>query len=276
MEKIKFVLPNIIKIFIFFLIKVYNIHREVKKILNVKTVSSSIVDSKIPKHLAVIMDGNRRFGMKTHSDPLKGHFDGRDKLLDFTQWCMEEGVEILTVYAFSTENWNRNPKEVESLMNIFLIYAEKIRKEGISRNIKIQVLSSDDTKFPNLVKTAIRELERDTAKFDGIVVNLCFSYGGRGDIVNASKSIANSVKKENMNIDDINEEIFSSHLSTKNIPDPELLIRTSGEYRLSNFLLWELAYTEMFFIDKFWPEVNREDLLKIFREYSERKRRYGK
>ena len=214
--------------------------------------------------------------MKVHADPLQGHWVGGQNLIDFTQWCMEQNVDVLTVYAFSTENWNRDPKEVAILMNIFAKYADNFRKEALNRNIKVRVLSTDDSKLPTLVKIAIHELECATSTCDGFLVNLCISYGGRAEIVNACKNIANNVKEGNIEVDSIDESLFGSYLSTTHLPDPDILIRTSGEYRLSNFLLWQLAYTEMFFIDKFWPEVNREDLLKIFRQYSERTRRFGK
>ena len=229
-----------------------------------------------PRHVAVIMDGNRRFGTKMHADPLRGHWVGGQNLIDFTQWCMQANVEVLTVYAFSTENWNRDPKEVSILMNIFAKYAVNFRREALNRNIKVRVISSDDRKLPFVVKNAIKELEAATSQCTSFLVNLCISYGGRAEIVNACKSIAAQVKCGDMEINDIDEDCFSSHLSTSKLPDPDILIRTSGEFRLSNFLLWQLAYSEMFFIDKFWPEVNQQDLLRIFKQYGERHRRFGK
>ena len=241
---------------------------------NVNTDSKQ--EERHPRHIAVIMDGNRRFGMKMHADPLQGHWVGGQNLIDFTQWCMEAKVQVLTVYAFSTENWNRDPKEVAILMNIFAKYADNFRKEALSRNIKVCVISSDDSKLPCSVKNAINSLEMATNQCTAFLLNLCISYGGRAEIVNACKSIVSQVKSGDIDVNDINEDCFSSNLSTAKLPDPEILIRTSGEFRLSNFLLWQLAYTEMFFIDKFWPEVNRDDLLNIFKLYNERHRRFGK
>lgn len=233
--------------------------------------------SKIPQHIAVIMDGNRRYGRSKHADPLKGHWAGGQTLIDFVQWCMDDGVSVLTVYAFSTENWSRAETEVSTLMTIFAKYANSFQSEALSRNVKVNILSTDYDKLPVGVQTAVRDLEKVTAACTGFILNICLSYGGRGDILTSCKQIAKEVKTgEILSIDSITEETITARLGTCGMPDPDIMIRTSGEYRLSNFLLWQSAYSELFFIDKYWPEVSKLDLRRILYQYEERSRRFGK
>lgn len=229
----------------------------------------------VPKHIAVIMDGNRRFGRKKHKDALQGHWSGGQTLIDFIKWCMIDGVEILTVYAFSTENWGRDTLEVSTLMSIFAKYADSFKKEALEKNVKVIVLCTDDTLLPLSVKSAVKSLVESTKDCSGFIVNICLSYGSRAEIVNACKSVVNDCNDGKIEVNNINEITFSNYLSTKGISDPDILIRTSGEYRLSNFLLWQLAYTEMFFIDKYWPEINHSDLRFIMNKFYDRKRRFG-
>eukprot|EP01038_Epipyxis_sp_PR26KG_P008360 gene8360-11312_t len=230
---------------------------------------------KVPSHIAIIMDGNRRFGKKTHGNPLQGHWVGGQTLVDFIQWCMKEDVKIITAYAFSTENWNRDPLEISTLMAIFEKYAESLKTEALAKNVKVNILSTDTSRLPQQVLVSIEELMKATSHCTGFIVNICLSYGSRGEIVNSCKTICEEVKNNRIKVEDIDEKLFSQHLSTVGLPEPDVLIRTSGEYRLSNFLLWQLAYTEMFFIDKFWPELTELDLKRIFLEYENRQRRYG-
>lgn len=238
------------------------------------TPEISTANSNGPKHIAVIMDGNRRYGRKTHNDPLRGHWDGGQTLVNFCDWCAKDGVKQLTVYAFSTENWGRDKIEVDTLMSIFSKYAEKMRVEAISRNVCVRIISTDNTRLTGAVKESIDALESSTKHCDGFIINICLSYGSRGEIVNACQSIVNdSINGKITNNEPITEEIFSNYLKAKD--EPDVLIRTSGEYRISNFLLWQLAYTEMFFIDKYWPEITQLDIKQIIKEYQDRKRRFG-
>jgi undecaprenyl diphosphate synthase len=237
--------------------------------------ASSTAGEGAPKHVAVIMDGNRRFGKKAHSDPLKGHWSGGQTLIDFVQWCIDDGVEVLTVYAFSTENWSREELEVNTLMIIISKYAKSFQKEALSKNVKVNVLCTDQAQLPSHVKESIDDLENSTKHCDGFVFNICLSYGGRADIVQACQTVAKDVSSGQLAVEDITEEYFGSRLLTKDLPSPDMLIRTSGECRVSNFLLWQLAYSELFFVKKLWPEVTQEDLRTLFAEFRQRTRRFG-
>lgn len=242
------------------------------------TTSSNIsTNIKIPRHIAVVMDGNRRYAKKNGlTNSIQGHWLGGERLVDFIQWCMEENVEILTMFAFSSENWNRSKDEIDALMNLFMNYIDKLKKESLKNNIKIKFFVTKKESLPINVYKSIKELEEISMNCNKITVNICMSYGGRGDIVNSCKNICNKVLNNEINIDDIDESLFSKHLETSNCLDPDILIRTSGEYRISNFLLWQLAYSELFFINKLWPEITQNDLKNVIKDYNERSRRYGK
>jgi len=229
----------------------------------------------VPKHIAIIMDGNRRYGLERLGNKLAGHFEGSQTLSRVVEWCIEEGVEILTVYAFSTENWKRSSEEVSELMSIFERYCEQIRKDAKAKNVRLRVLASDPEKLPLRIHESAKALERDTATNTGFCLNLCVSYGSRSEIVGAVRRLAEDVAQGNLSSEDITEDLFSQTLLTGNMPDPDLLIRTSGECRLSNFLLWQLAYTEMVFVNKYWPEFEKNDLLDACQVYSNRQRRFG-
>ena len=249
----------------------YSTEMDSKTLLNTSEISQT---SNGPKHIAVIMDGNRRYGRKKHNDPLRGHWDGGQTLVNFCDWCAKDGVKQLTVYAFSTENWGRDKIEVDTLMSIFSKYAEKMRVEAISRNVCVRIITTDNTRLTGTIKKSIDALESSTKHCDGFIVNICLSYGSRGEIVNACQSIVNDSINGNLsNNAPITEELFSKYLQARD--EPDVLIRTSGEYRISNFLLWQLAYTEMFFIDKNWPEITQLDVKQIIKEYQDRKRRFG-
>jgi undecaprenyl diphosphate synthase len=249
----------------------YSTEMDSKTLLNTSEISQT---SNGPKHIAVIMDGNRRYGRKKHNDPLRGHWDGGQTLVNFCDWCAKDGVKQLTVYAFSTENWGRDKIEVDTLMSIFSKYAEKMRVEAISRNVCVRIITTDNTRLTGTIKESIDALESSTKHCDGFIVNICLSYGSRGEIVNACQSIVNDSINGNLsNNAPITEELFSKYLQARD--EPDVLIRTSGEYRISNFLLWQLAYTEMFFIDKNWPEITQLDVKQIIKEYQDRKRRFG-
>jgi len=227
------------------------------------------------RHLAIIMDGNRRYGRARYKDALKGHWDGGQTLVDTVQWCMEEGLESLTVYAFSTENWKREAREVDVLMTIFCKYADRCKREAMEKNIRICVFSTDRDRLPASVVDSVNQMEVSTASNTGFRLNLCVSYGARSDLARACQSLSRSVARNEILVEDINEELLSERLTTAGLPNPDILLRTSGEYRLSNFLLFELAYTELFFLEKFWPELTKQDLLGILGEYDRRQRRFG-
>jgi len=236
----------------------------------------------IPRHVAVIMDGNRRYGKAKYGNATRGHWDGSKKLVQFCKWCLAEKIPVLTVYAFSTENWSRPPAEVDALMAIFCKYCDELRLEAIDNGIQIRVLTTDDELLPDDVKCAINRMVTETSNFDSkncnLVLNVCLSYGSRSEIVGACRKLAASVVKNNQNPDEhITETSISQTLLTADIPDPDIVIRTSGEMRLSNFLLWQCAYSEMFFLNRQWPEITKDDLLQIIENYAKgRKRRYGK
>merc|ERR1712238_564850 len=209
---------------------------------------SGIPLSDVPQHIAVIMDGNRRYGRAKYGSATRGPWDGSKILVEFAKWCIAEGVSTLTVYAFSTENWNRHPTEVKALMGIICKYCDELRVEALHRGISIRVLSTETEKIPEDVAAGIQRMVEETKHCDKFTLNICLSYGSRGEIVNACKAISSDV-----------------------------IIRTSGEYRLSNFLLWQSAYSEFFFLEKQWPELKKEDLLHVIKEFGRgRKRRFGK
>mmetsp|Transcript_18217 Transcript_18217/g.24002 ORF Transcript_18217/g.24002 Transcript_18217/m.24002 type:complete len:304 (+) Transcript_18217:84-995(+) len=232
---------------------------------------------KVPRHVAVIMDGNRRYGKIKYGNVYQGHKDGADTLVDFMGWCMDLGIQVLTVYAFSTENWNRNEKEIEMLMGLITTYIDDVKKEAREKNIRIRVISSDFERLPNQVKECVRQAEAETADCTAFHINICLSYGARHDLVQACQKLASKVESGQLTAAHIDETLFRKELSSSHIQnDPDLLIRTSGEFRISNYLLFEIAYSELIFVDKFWPQIKKHDLIEIINEYSTRNRRYGR
>jgi len=228
------------------------------------------------RHIAVAMDGNRRFGKREYGDALRGHRDGADALVRFMNACMDEGVEILTVYAFSTENWSRPPREVDMLMGLIVEYADEVCRKAVERGARVRVLASDATLLPPRVRSELDKLEAKTAENSEFLLNLCISYGGRGDIVAAARNLAEDVAAGRVMPGNIDDAAITSRLTTSGMPDPDILLRTSGELRLSNFLLWQCAYSELFFLEKLWPEVDKDDVRKLLIDYSNRRRRFGK
>ena len=247
---------------------VYNTYE--RKLLN------KVLNAPVPKHLAIIMDGNRRFAQKFGMEPVKGHLAGSDKLEEVMNWCIELGIKILTVYAFSTENIKRNKDEADFLMKMF---AENFRKVGdderVHKNkIRIKAIGKIEN-LPKNVQDAIKYAEEKTKNYDKYFFNIAVAYGGREEILNAVKRIAEDVKKGKINEEDINEKLMSSYLYTSDLPDPDLILRTSGEERISNFLLWQIAYSELYFADVYWPGLRKIDFLRAIKSYQERKRRFG-
>ncbi|KAG2763731.1 hypothetical protein PC116_g1942 [Phytophthora cactorum] len=233
-------------------------------------------DLKIPRHIAVIIDGNRRYGKNKYGSGTRGHSDGTKTVMNFTDWCIDAGVEALTVFAFSTENWKREKAEIEALMKLVDGFIHDILGEALTRNIRVRVLASDSRKLPDFLVESIQEVEAKTQHCNAFYLNLCVSYGARDEIVGACKKIATEVVQGETSIDDIDEDLLGQRMLTAGLPDPDIMLRTSGELRISNFLLFQIAYAELIFMDKFWPEVTREDLQDIIVEYNRRKRRFGK
>ena len=243
-----------------------------------ESVRQSGVDPQsVPRHVAVIMDGNRRYGKARYGNATRGHWDGSKTLIEFTKWCMAEGVQVLTVYAFSTENWDRDPNEVSALMSIFCKYCEELRVEALQRGIRIHVLETESEQIPLNVREGIDRMVLETRHCDRFTMNICLSYGSRGEIVNACKSIAKDALNGAIVVDQISEMQVREKMLTRHCCDPDVIIRTSGEERLSNFLLWQSAYSELFFLKKPWPELQKEDLIEVIRGFAQgRERRYGK
>ena len=230
---------------------------------------------KIPNHVAIIMDGNARYA-KSKSLPTKvGHKIGSDNVQKIANNCIEIGVKYLTIYAFSSENWNRPKEEVDYLMNLLYEYLSKESQELIDGGIKI-VVSGNLNNVEEKLRDKIQQVEEMSKNNSKLTLIVAFSYGARQEIVDAVKKIAVAVKNQEIIIDNIDEDLFKKHLYHPEIPDPDLLIRTAGDLRISNFLLWQVAYTEFYFSEKFWPEFDKFELLKAINNFNKRERRYGK
>ncbi len=229
---------------------------------------------RIPEHVAIILDGNGRWAKKKRMPRNYGHAQGSKTVEKICEEAYRMGVKYLTVYAFSTENWTRPQDEVEALMKLLRNYMKDCLRTSSKNNMKVRILG-DLTKLDEDIKTSIIELERASAENTGLNFQVALNYGGRDDIMRAAKKIAVDYKAGTLSLDDIDEKLFCGYLDTKGIPDPDLLIRTSGEQRISNFLLWQLAYTEFYFTDTLWPDFNKAELRRAFEYYSSRNRRFG-
>ncbi len=228
----------------------------------------------MPKHIAIIMDGNRRWA-RTQGKPASfGHKEGAKTLEKIVRYANKIGLEHITVYAFSTENWKRTEEEVSALMLLLQNYLDDYSKRADSENIKVKILGDITALSPKMQKSIINCMER-TKNNTGVVFNIALNYGGRDEITRAVKKIATKVKEGEINVDDINEELISNELYTMGQPDPDLVIRTSGEKRLSNFLPWQSTYSELLIIDKNWPDFNEQDLDNAIIEYQKRTRKFG-
>ena len=231
-------------------------------------------DISLPKHIAIIMDGNRRWA-REHKLPIGiGHKKGAEALEKIAKYANKIGLEYMTVYAFSTENWKRSEEEVSTLMLLLKNYLDYYTQRVESDNIKVRILG-DISKLKKDLQESIVALEKRTENNTGITLNIAFNYGGRDEIVKATQKIAKKVKLGEISVEDINEDLISKNLYTFDIPDPDLLIRTSGELRISGFLIWQAAYTEFLFINKYWPDFNDSDLDMAIEEYKKRNRRFG-
>ncbi len=229
---------------------------------------------KLPKHLAIIMDGNGRWAKKIGENRSIGHQNGVNSVREVVESCVEFGVEHLTLYAFSTENWNRPKAEIDALMSILVNSIAAELPTMMENNIKLATIGNTAT-LPEECRDVLQDTIDKTSSHSKLTLNLALSYSGRWDIVNATQRIAQKVKDGELDVFSINEQVISQNLTTSFLPDPDLLIRTSGEFRLSNFLLWELAYTEIFITDVLWPDFTRENLLEALVSYQNRERRFG-
>ena len=228
----------------------------------------------MPKHIAIIMDGNRRWARAQGKPAGFGHKAGAKTLENIVRYANKIGLKHITVYAFSTENWKRAEDEVNALMMLLQNYLEEYSKRADSENIKIKILGDITALSQKLQKSIIDCMER-TKNNTGVTFNIALNYGGRDEIIRAVKNIATDVKNNKLEIENINEEIIANNLYTAGQPDPDLLIRTSGELRLSNFLPWQVVYSEFLFIDKNWPDFTEEDLDNAIVEYQKRTRKFG-
>ena len=240
-------------------------------------ITRDLKPEKMPKHVAIIMDGNRRYSkLQGNIDVVKGHEIGVDTLEKVLDWSIELGIEIITVYAFSTENFNRPPHEVEGLMNLFVTnFKRLVDHEKIHRNeVKVKVVGRTDL-IPESVREAIKEAEDATAKYDKRLFNIAIGYDGRMEIIDSIKKIINQVQAGEITVDDVDEDLVSKNLYTEGLADPNLIIRTSGEERLSGFLLWQSSYSELYFCETLWPELRQVAFVRAIRSYQERERRFG-
>lgn len=240
-------------------------------------ISRDLKPEKMPKHVALIMDGNRRFSkLQGNLDVVKGHEMGVDTLEKVLDWSIELGIEIITAYAFSTENFNRPEHEVEGLMNLFVInFKRLVTHEKIHKNeVKVKVVGRTEL-LPESVKEAIHEAEESTKNYNKRLFNIAIGYDGRLEIIDSFKKIIKDVQDGKITIDDVDEELVSKNLYTEGLDDPNLIIRTSGEERLSGFLLWQSSYSELYFCETLWPELRKVDFIRAIRSYQARERRFG-
>jgi len=230
------------------------------------------------EHIAIILDGNRRWASENDLNPWLGHKKGAETVEQLLEWCDKLNVKIVTLYTFSTENFRRSPQEVEEIMRIAEEkFRELLTNERIHRNkVNVKVIGRVNL-LPESLQQLIADVEKTTANYDKQFLNFAFAYGGRAEIVDATKTIAEKVKNGELHLDDVNESTFEQYLYTSHMPkqDPDLIFRTSGEERLSGFLLWQSAYSELCFLDVYWPDFRLIDLLRAIRTFQKRKRRYG-
>ena len=228
-----------------------------------------------PKSIAIIMDGNGRWAKKKGLPKIEGHRKGAKSVQEAIEACIENKISYLTLYAFSSENWQRPSDEVNSLMELLQFYLGRELKQLHKNNVCLKIIG-DRNRLPNNIIKQIAKAENLTKDNKSLHLVVALSYGARQEITNAAKRLSEEIKDGNININDVNEDMFSSFLYTKNVPEPDILIRTSGEKRLSNFLLWQMAYTELFFIDVLWPDFKKHHIEEIIQEFNKRERRYGK
>ena len=233
-----------------------------------------LVKEKLPRHLAIIMDGNGRWAEQRLLDRVAGHRQGAESVRTVVRACREIGIAYLTLFAFSAENWSRPQPEVEALMTLLKDYLVTELREMLDNNIRLLAIG-DLSRLPKEVVSALNETMKLTAAATGMTLTLALSYGGRDDIIQAIRRITANSRDGNLTPEDIDEGLFSKYLWTASLPDPDLLIRTSGEVRISNFFLWQLAYTEIYVTPNLWPDFKKEDLIQALLSYQDRERRFG-
>lgn len=231
--------------------------------------------SRLPKHIAIIMDGNGRWAQERGYDRIFGHQNGVTSVREATEAAAEIGIEYLTLYAFSTENWNRPQQEVDALMELLIDTIEKETPTLNKNNVRLQAIG-DMSRMPESAGEKLKRCIKQTEKNTGLTLVLALSYSSRWEITNAVKNISKEVQSGQLTIEEITDEVVSKHLTTNSIPDPDLMIRTSGEERISNFLLWQLAYTELYFTKIHWPAFRKENFYQAIYEFQQRERRFGK
>tara|TARA_B100000073_G_scaffold172643_2_gene142816 strand:- start:618 stop:1370 length:753 start_codon:yes stop_codon:yes gene_type:complete len=240
-----------------------------------KSLRDKILEGNIPNHIAIIMDGNGRWARDRSLPRIAGHREGINSVREITRVCGEIGVNYLTLYTFSTENWRRPPSEVKALMSLLLKTINIEIKELHKNNVQFNIIGELES-LPESTVNGLRNGVELTSKNSGLNLCLALNYGSRKEILDAVKLTVAKIQKKELRIDQVDEAFFSQHLYTKNIPDPDLMIRTSGEYRLSNFLLWQSAYTEIFMTDVYWPSFREKQLIESISDYQNRERRFGK
>ncbi|MFQ5559275.1 MAG: isoprenyl transferase [Nitrospinota bacterium] len=231
--------------------------------------------SRLPEHIAVIMDGNGRWAKKRLLPRIAGHRSGVKTVDRIVTLCREIGIQALTLYSFSLENWSRPASEVNGLMKILQEFLKKELSRMLDQGIRFNTIGNIDS-LPDFARDVVYDATQKTKKNNEMVLTLALSYGSRMEIVNAAKRLAKDVKERGLDPDAIDEKVFQSRLYTNDLPEVDLLIRTSGEIRISNFLLWQIAYTELYFTEKLWPDFQKEDLLSAVKVFQERERRFGK
>ncbi len=242
-------------------------------------LKETIRHSELPSHIGVITDGNRRWAKARLKEGWEGHWEGARTLESFLDWCIELGIKTITIYSFSTENFNRDQKELDELFKVFHDNLEKLLKSPRihMRKVRVSAIGRLQT-LPQNIQDLVGQVEEATKDYEDFYLNVAIAYGGRAEIVDATKLIASKIKDGSIEPEDIDERVLEAHLYTSHLPnpDPDIIIRTSGEARLSNFLVWQSAYSELFLLDVYWPSFRKIDLMRAIRAYQMRQRRFGK
>ncbi|MBS2211626.1 isoprenyl transferase [Carboxylicivirga mesophila] len=239
------------------------------------SLKDELIQDRLPSHVAIIMDGNGRWAKKRGNSRMFGHKHGVTAVREVTEAAAELGVKYLTLYAFSTENWSRPKTEVDALMSLLVSTISSETSTLMKNNVKLNAIGCKEA-LPGGVQKKLEDCIQQTSSNNGLTLTLALSYSSRWEIIEAFKSVASEVKNDQLAIEDINADVISNYMSTAGIPDPELMIRTSGEHRISNFLLWQLAYSELYFCDILWPDFRRDDFYRALLDFQGRERRFGK
>jgi len=245
------------------------------EIISKMSLKEQLISDNLPKHIAIIMDGNGRWAKKKGNIRIFGHKNAVNSVKETAEACAELGIKYLTLYAFSTENWNRPKMEVKALMELLIVTINSEINTLLKNNIRLKAIGQLHDLPKNAYKKLMEAIEQ-TKNNSGLTLTLALSYSSKVEIINAVRSIAQQIKEKKINPDQIDETVFESFLYTHGMPDPDLMIRTSGEQRISNFLMWQMAYTELYFTDILWPDFTKNDLYTAIYDYQNRERRYGK